>query len=126
MMHLIENKENKASTQLKTPLSRNAGSRASASNGISGVLSELKSGFISIMTPISTAQVLPTPNRNESPVSMSVLTQALNAFDTYASHLSVANALKFKKSLSLPNAAEMFLQYNDAERQEQIQEVLEN
>ena len=81
---------------------------------------------MSIMTPTTNAQAFPTPNRIESPVTMSVLTRALNAFDTYASDLSVANALKFKKSLSLPNAAEMFLQYNDAERQEQIQEVLEN
>lgn len=57
---------------------------------------------------------------------MSILRQALNAFDKYASHLSASDALKFKKSLTLPDAAEMSLQYNDAERQEQIQEVLEN
>ena len=44
----------------------------------------------------------------------------------YACHLSVANALKFKRSLALPNCAEMFLQFYDAERQEQIQDVLEN
>ena len=81
---------------------------------------------MSIMTPISNGQGLTIRNRNELPVPMSILTQALNAFDKYAPHLSASDALKFKKSLTLPNAAEMFLKYNDAERQEQIQEVLEN
>ena len=65
-------------------------------------------------------------NRNNSPVSMSILTRALNAFDIYASNLSIDNALKFKRSLSLSNAAEMFLQFNDAEKQGHIQEVLES
>lgn len=58
-------KETKASAQVKTPLGRNVGSRASSSNGISGVLSELKSGFMSIMTPISNGQGLTITNRNE-------------------------------------------------------------
>ena len=51
---------------------------------------------------------------------------ALNAFDVYACQLSLSNALQFKRLLALPNCAEMFLQFNDAERQEQIQDVLEN
>ena len=125
-VYLNIKKESKASVQMKTPLGRKAGSRTSTSNGISGVLSELKSGFMSIMTPVSNGPGSNNTNRNNSPVSMSILTRALNAFDTYASNLSVANALKFKRSLSLPNAAEMFLQFNDAERQEHIQEVLES
>lgn len=90
------------------------------------MLSDLKTDFITMMTPIAKAQAKAMSNNGEEQAQTSVLTMALNAFDEYACHLSVANALKFKRSLALPNCAEMFLQFNDAERQEQIQDVLEN
>ena len=66
----------------------------------------------------------PPVNNVQTPV-VSTLTQALNLFDTYASLLSVRDSLKFKKSLKVPDAAEMFLQYNDEERMEHIREILE-
>ena len=79
-----------------------------------------------MMTPIAKAQATAMSNSGEERAHTSLLTRALNAFDVYACQLSVSNALKFKRSLALPNCAELFLQFYDAERQEQIQDVLEN
>lgn len=79
-----------------------------------------------MMTPIAKAQARTMSNSGEVETHTSILTKALNVFDAYSHHLSVSNALKFKKSLALPNCVELFLQYNDAERQELIQDVLEN
>ena len=68
-----------------------------------------------------------TPQKNDEIVPpTSVLTRALIVFDSYAMNLSVPQALKFKRSLTVPYSAEMFLQYSDAERQEHIQDVLDN
>lgn len=68
-----------------------------------------------------------TPQKNDEIVPpTSVLTRALIVFDSYAMNLSVTQALKFKRSLTVPYSAEMFLQYSDAERQEHIQDVLDN
>ena len=77
----------------------------------------MKSDFLSLITPQKSDEVIPPT---------SVLTQALILFDSYAVNLSVPHALKFKRSLTLPYSAEMFLQYSDAERQEHIQDMLDN
>ena len=90
------------------------------------MLSDLKTDFITIMTPIAKAQAILMGSSGEQQAPTTMLTKALNVFDTYACQLSVSNALKFKRSLAMPNCAEMFLQYNDAERQEHIQYVLDD
>jgi hypothetical protein len=90
------------------------------------MLSDLKTDFISIMTPLAKVQANSTGSSVEQQPPTTMLTKALNAFDTYACHLSVSHALKFKRSLAMPNNAEMFLQYNDAERQEHIQNILDD
>lgn len=108
----------KAIAQLKTPNIHKASSRASATSGVSSMLNELKTDFMSMLSP--------TANKAETQTPMSMLTRALNAFDKYASGLPISHALKFKKSLSLENNAELFLQYNDEVRQETINDFLEN
>lgn len=79
----------------------------------------MKADFFSLLTPPAIAHVI----REVMPAPVSNLTQALNVFDACAPSLSVRDALKFRRSLKLPDTAEMFLHYSDAERQEQIHEV---
>lgn len=62
--------------------------------------------------------------RVEAVAPTSMLTRALNAYDTFAFNFTVAESLKFKRSLALPNCAEMFLQYSDEEKMMYIREVL--
>lgn len=109
----------KASGQSKSPVNPSAGPRASATNGVGILIDGLRSNLLSMVTPAMKPQ-------KEAPVQQSILTRALNAFDFYSESLTTAQALKFKRSLRLPDAAEMFLQFNDEERQEQIQDILEN
>ena len=77
----------------------------------------MESDFLYLMTPQKNDEIIP---------STYMLTRALILFDSYAMNLSVPHALKFKRSLAAPYSAEMFLQFCDAERQEHIQDVLDN
>ena len=82
-----------ASKKQKTPISRNSSSRASASSGVSGMLTDLKTDFITTMTPIAKAQARTMSNSGKEKIHTSILTKALNVFDAYSHHLSVSVSL---------------------------------